>query len=324
MVALALGSIAAFLLWPRGVDVRDGRHDRGRNAIWLQHGWLGDRQWFVDNDRLDRLAGFRDPARVEALATLLRDHHVRDVYPHLCPTDPAGSIPAVDPEATERFLDAFEGLRVMPWVGGVLGRDVIPDDARWRARFVASVAALLAAHPRLAGVHVNVEPCPSGNRGYLRLLDDLRAALPPGRILSIAAYPPTTPLHPFPDVHWDEAYFRQVSRRVDQVAVMMYDTALVAPQPYRGLMARWTGQVLAWSGDAEVLLGVPAYEDAGVGYHHPEVENVREALLGIHQGLDGLGRLPPRYAGVAIYSEWTMDEGEWRDLRERFLAREIE
>ena len=29
------------VLWKPGLDVRDGRHDRQRNGIWLSHGWLG-------------------------------------------------------------------------------------------------------------------------------------------------------------------------------------------------------------------------------------------------------------------------------------------
>jgi hypothetical protein len=42
---LVLGALA-FLFVPRGDEVLDGRNDRGRNAIWLQH------------DRLPRLAHF--------------------------------------------------------------------------------------------------------------------------------------------------------------------------------------------------------------------------------------------------------------------------
>ncbi len=38
---LAVAAVAAsvtFLYWPRGLQVSDGRHDLGRNGIWIQHG----------------------------------------------------------------------------------------------------------------------------------------------------------------------------------------------------------------------------------------------------------------------------------------------
>ncbi len=34
-----------------------------------------------------------------------------------------------------------------------------------------------------------------------------------------------------------------------------------------------------------VLLGIPTYEDPGVDYHHPDVENITNALMGVHRGL---------------------------------------
>lgn len=202
VVAVAVVAAAvAFLYWPRGLEIRDGRHDRGRNGVWIQHGWLGHRQWFVRYRKLHKLARLRDPARVRALARLLRRHHVRDVFPHLCPADRFGVIPEVDDRATARFLDELEGFRVMPWIGGVLGKNALPDDPRWRSAFTRSAVRLLGRHPRLAGVHVNIEPCPSGHASFLMLLDELRAALP-GKVLSVAAYPPPTRFHPHPEVHW--------------------------------------------------------------------------------------------------------------------------
>ena len=321
---LALGLVAgavAFLYWPRGLEVRDGRHDRGRNGAWLQHGWLGHLQWFQRHGKLHKLARLRDPVQLRALADLLRRHRVRDLFPHLCPADASGDIPPVDDQATARFLTQFRGFRVMPWIGGVLGKNAFPDNPRWRSAFTRSAARLLLSHPRLAGVHVNIEPCPSGHKGFLRLLDELRADLPPGKILSVAAYPPPTLFHPHLEVHWQEEYYRQVARRAQQVVVMMYDTSLRFPMLYRRLMAAWTREVLAWSPPADVLLGLPAYEDSGVGYHLPAVENLVHALPGVHQGLAGLGRLPANYQGVALYSEWEMTPAKWRVLRQQFLSR---
>jgi hypothetical protein len=76
-----------------------------------------------------------------------------------------------------------------------------------------------------------------------------------------------------------------------------------------------------WSGSAEVLLGLPAYRDEGVGYHDPKVENLGNALRGVHSGLDRYETLPGNYRGIALYCEWEMDEGKWATLRNLFLRR---
>src|SRR5688572_20150738 len=179
------------------------------------------------------------------------------------------------------------------------------------------IRALLSRHPRLAGVHLNVEPLRSGDKDFLVLLEEIRGGLPPGKVLSLAAYPPPTQWHPFPDVHWEESYFREVARRCDHVAVMMYDAGQKFPKTYQRLMADWTVEVLEWSEGKAVLLGVPTYDDAGVGYHDPKVENLENALLGIHRGLLRKS-MAGNYQGVAIYCDWETSDSEWAYFREHF------
>ena len=315
-----VGAPAAFAFWPRGLDVRDGRHDRRANGAWMQHGWLGDDTWFIVNHREARKAYFRDRSHVEELRANLDRHHITDVFPHLCPALPGGQIMPVDSAATEVFCDVLDGIRIMPWVGGVLDQSVFLDDGKWRETFAASAARLLEAHPRLSGLHLNVEPCPDGDERFLRLLDEIRGAIPRGKILSVAAYPPPTVMHPHSDVHWGEAFYRAIAKRCDQLVPMLYDTGLFARRPYRGLVRDWTREVLEWSNEASVLLGLPAYDDRGVGYHDPDVENLEESLLGVHAALEGLGELPRSYRGICIYGEWTMKDTDWQTLRSHFLA----
>jgi hypothetical protein len=99
---------------------------------------------------------------------------------------------------------------------------------------------------------------------------------------------------------------------------MMYDAGQQNSKAYQRLMADWTQEVLAWSEGRPVLLGVPTYEDADVGYHNPEVENLRNALLGIHRGLSR-ATLPANFQGVAIYCDWETSEEEWSHFRDHFL-----
>jgi hypothetical protein len=102
------------------------------------------------------------------------------------------------------------------------------------------------------------------------------------------------------------------------MAVMMYDTSLRVPKLYQRLISQWTEEVLIWGEGTQVLLGVPTYGDAGVGYHDPKVENLKNALLGVHRGLSRRA-LPVNYQGIAIYCEWETDEGEWKFFQEHFL-----
>ena len=59
--------------------------------------------------------------------------------------------------------------------------------------------------------------------------------------------------------------------------------------------------------ELSLILGIPAYEDAGVGYHYPNAENIASALRGIaaadrHEDIDG----------IALYCEWEMTEEKWQ------------
>jgi hypothetical protein len=308
---------ATYVVWQPGADVRDGSHDKTRNAIWIGHAWLGDDAWFLRNGKQAKMSFYRSEGAIRDLAANLKRNGIRDVYPHLCPSGGNGELPGIDEQQVARFLDNFGGFRVMPWVGGVFGQSARIEDAAWRARFCAGIAELLARHPRLAGIHLNVEPCPSGNAALLVLLQEIRAVLPAGKLLSVAAYPPPTFWQRELEVHWEETYFRALATRVDQLTVMMYDTGIPYRKPYVRLMKSWTREVLDWSEGREVLLGLAAYDDAGTGWHDPAVENLETGLAGIHAGL---GRMPrENYAGVALYCEWEMDAGEWDYWAAHFL-----
>jgi hypothetical protein len=317
--ALVLGIFfGSYAAWRPGIDIRDGRHDLGKNGIWLSHGWLGADSWFVENGKTNELSTFRASQKIQALAELLRRHHIKDVFPHLCPSDPYGNLPPMDSAQADRFLAAFSDFRVMPWIGGPAGPSTRIANAKWRASFIQGITNLLNAHPAFAGVQINIEPLSSGDKDFLVLLEQIHAALPKGKLLSVAAYPPPTRWQPTLEVHWEKNYFSEVAQRCDQMAVMMYDTGIRVPKIYEHLMADWTTETLLWSEGKPVLLGVPAYDDADAEYHKPKVENLRTALRGIHEGLNATTP-PANYQGVAIYCEWETDAEEWKYFASHFL-----
>jgi hypothetical protein len=99
---------------------------------------------------------------------------------------------------------------------------------------------------------------------------------------------------------------------------MLYDAGQRIPKAYQQLMTDWAREVLVWSEKKPVLLGIPTYDDAGVEYHHARVENLTNALLGIHRALSGRP-LPANYQGIAVYCEWETSKAEWQYLSEHFL-----
>jgi hypothetical protein len=231
-VISAAAFVGWYLLWSPGDDVRNGRHDRGENGLWLAHGWIGGDPWFAAYKKESEKPKYRSTEALASLTERVRRHGISELFPHLCPTAPVGSVPPVDHEQMERFLDAVHPARVWPWVGGAdLYREM--EDPAWKQTFAGSVRALLSTHPRLSGVHVNIEPMRDGTASFLALLDALRSALPEGRKLSVAAYPPPTRWQRSDAVHWSESYFREVSRRSDHLAVMMYDTGIPLQSPIK-------------------------------------------------------------------------------------------
>lgn len=310
--------IAGWIFWSPGAEITDGRHDLARNGIWISHGWLGADEWFEKYQKEAEKPVYRNATNVSNLVTKLRAHGITDLFPHVSPADEKGVLPAINDKQTKLFLDATDGFRVLPWIGGPWGTAARPWDQKWRTNIINQIGGLLRRHPRFAGIHLNIEPVPAGDTNLISLTADIRAALPPGKILSFAVYPPPTYWHQFPDVHWEPEYFKAIAEHCDQIAVMKYDTGLKNEKLYRKLMSDWTLESIDWAGSAQVLLGVPTYSDEGVEYHFSEVENITNALLGIHDGL--LQRpVPSNYQGIAIYANWVTDEAEWNHLRQAFF-----
>ncbi len=314
--------IVSYWLWSPGAKVVDGRFDLGHNALWLQHGWLGDDSWFERNHR-DKNK-FRSEEKITELFKKLQGHNINILYPHLCPTTYQGQIPKVDEKQTKLFLKlaADYHLKVIPWVGGVFNAQVNLKSKKWRQIFINSIIELFTKYPQLAGIQLNIEPLPNGNNDFIVLLKELRKSYPKEKILSIAAYPPTTFLHPYKNVHWDMDYYTEMAPFVDQMAIMMYDSALKYSKVYQTIMKSWTKQLLTndalQKNNVKILLGVPVYDDEETLYHNPKIENLYNALIGINGGLNSFSKLPASYQGIAIYCEWEMHNDEWNLLKKNY------
>ncbi|MFB6437986.1 hypothetical protein ACFCVY_14605 [Streptomyces sp. NPDC056411] len=291
---------------------------RGRDAFWLGHAWVDGR---------------RDDADVAALGRRLKDTGIRDLYVHAGPLEHNGTLPPTRRSAPRaRWLIAavhrvLPSVRVHAWLGDRLV--YAPDahgglrlsDAAARTAIVASARQVLAEG--FAGVHLDLEPLHSDNQDYLRLLDRLGPAVHRrGGVLSVAVHQ----IDPLPGLHhvsgaltghrkWlSQRFFGQVARRVDQIALMSYDTGLPAESLYGGYVAQQTRLALEATGShTDLLMGLPFFHTEGIG-HHASAETVRAAVRGVRLGLsrEDPGR---RRFGTALYVDFAATEEDWAAYR---------
>ncbi|MEV5004774.1 hypothetical protein [Streptomyces sp. NPDC055692] len=299
-------------------DPADGTYTRGQDAIWLGHAWVDGRKKDAD---------------VAALARRLRGTGIRDLYVHAGPLEHDGTLPKSS-YPTARWLipavhRALPGVRVQAWLGDELATES-PDGMRLeraetRAAVVTSTREILAAG--FDGAHFDLEPLHSGDRDYLDLLDDLRAVTRAhGVPLSVAAHQ----IDPLPAFHslwgtltnhpkwWSQAYFAQVARRVDQIALMSYDTMQPLPSLYGGYVAQQTSLALEVTPPTtDLLMGLPFFHDNRFG-HRASAETVPAAVRGVRLGLSRTDAGRERF-GVALYVDFAATEDDWTAYREGWL-----
>ncbi|MCX5258376.1 hypothetical protein OOK27_30350 [Streptomyces canus] len=310
VVLLPFLSVAVALRLNYAGDPADGTRTRGKDAIWLGHAWVDGRKTDAD---------------VTALARRLRDTGIRDLYVHAGPLEHDGTLPgSAYPRA--RWLigavhKAAPGIRVQAWLGDKLATES-PDGLRLtdrdtRAAVVRSTRQILDAG--FDGAHFDLEPLHSGDEDYLDLLDALhRVTSAHGVPLSVAAHQ----IDPLPALHsvagtltghpkwWSQAYFGQVARRVDQIAVMSYDTATPLESLYGGYVAQQTSLALEVTpASTDLLMGLPFFHETKLG-HRAAAETVPAAVRGVRLGLSRTDADRANF-GVALYVDFAATEADW-------------
>ncbi|CAM5589665.1 glycoside hydrolase family 18 protein [Streptomyces griseomycini] len=299
-------------------DPADGTYTRDRDAMWLGHAWVDGRKKDAD---------------VTALARRLEDTGIRDLYVHSGPLEHDGTLPKSAYPRARWLIDAVHrelpGVRVQAFLGDVLangGPDGLHlDRAATRAAVVRSAGQVLDAG--YDGVHLDLEPLHSGDRDYLSLLDDLRAVTRARDAqLSVAAHQ----IDPLPALHsvfglftehpkwWSQEFFGQVARRVDQIAVMTYDTAQPLEGTYGGYVAQQTSLALEVTPPTtHLLIGLPFYHESNFD-HWGHAETVAAAVRGARLGLS---RTDPgrELFGVAPYIDFAATETNWNEYRNGWL-----
>ncbi|MFG2572524.1 hypothetical protein [Streptomyces sp. NPDC048481] len=295
-------------------DPAGSARTRGKDALWLGHAWVDGRKTDAD---------------VEALARRLADTGIRDLYVHAGPLEHDGTLPASAYPRARWFVAAVHRaaprLRVQAWLGDVLASET-PDGMRLerpatRAAVVRSAREILAAG--FEGAHFDLEPLHSDDAHYLALLDSLRAVTRAHHAqLSVAAHQ----IDPVPGFHsfwgtttghpkwWSQKFFGQVAGRVDQIAVMSYDTMQPLQRTYSGYVAQQTSLALEVTPrSTDLLMGLPFYQENRFG-HWAHAETVAAAVRGVRLGLSRTDADRANF-GVAAYVDFTATETDWRAYR---------
>ncbi|MEU7403904.1 glycoside hydrolase family 18 protein [Streptomyces sp. NPDC044948] len=299
-------------------DPADGTHTRDRDAIWLGHAWVDGR---------------KDDADLAAFARRVKATGIRDLYVHTGPMEHDGTLPEALYPRARWLIDAVHrempGVRVQAFLGDVLATES-PDGMRLekaatRAAVVDSARQVLDVG--YDGVHLDLEPLHSGDRNYLSLLDDVRAVTRERDAqLSVAAHQ----IDPLPGFHsfwgtvaghpkwWSQKFFGQVARRVDQIAVMSYDTMQPLESLYGGYVAQQTSLALeATPPTTHLLMGLPFYHENRFG-HWAHAETVAAAVRGVRLGLSRTDADRERF-GVAAYIDFAATEQDWTSYREGWV-----
>ncbi|MFJ6913984.1 hypothetical protein ACIQUX_08490 [Streptomyces sp. NPDC101133] len=299
-------------------DPADGTHTRDRDAMWLGHAWVDGRKKDAD---------------LTALARSLKTTGIRDLYVHTGPMEHDGTLPeSLYPRARwliEGVHRELPGVRVQAFLGDVLATEgpdgMRLDRAATRAAVVGSARQVLDVG--YDGVHLDLEPLHSGDRNYLSLLDDVRAVTRARDAqLSVAAHQ----IDPLPALHsvfgfftehpkwWSQEYFGQVARRVDQIAVMSYDTAQPLEGTYGGYVAQQTSLALEVTPPTtHLLMGLPFYYESNFD-HWGHAETVAAAVRGVRLGLSRTDADRELF-GVAPYIDFAATDTNWKEYRDGWV-----
>jgi hypothetical protein len=296
-------------------DPAEGTYTRDRDALWLGHAWVDGRKKDAD---------------VAALARRLDGTGIRDLYVHSGPLEHDGTLPTSAYPRARWLIDAVHrelpGVRVQAWLGDILAPEhpeaLHLERPESRAAILRSTRRVLDAG--YDGVHFDLEPLHSGDRNYLMLLDALHAETEARDVpLSVAAHQ----IDPLPGLHsvwgaltghpkwWSQEFFGQVARRVDQIAVMSYDTMQPLEGTYGGYVAQQTALALEVTPPStDLLMGLPFFKENRFG-HWAHAETVPAAVRGVRLGLSRTDADRAAF-GVALYVDFAATEADWTAYRE--------
>ena len=274
--------------------------------------------------------------KLAEFASRLERNGIRYTYIFSGPFQKDGHLPAY--AFSERTRASVEYLKkmhpkvkILPWIGGVEGKTVFLEDAAWVKNSLKDTAKLVGSIP-FDGVHVDLEyvlfPAPSTfvipekdyDAGWAQFHKKLRDALP-CTFVSTVVVSSSLETRPWKHKH-SVADIVEVSRVVDQLSFMFYETNLHELEAYRENIRSQLQQIRNMKDELgkkapQYLFGIGTFKSEGSlkTYRDMRLENVPGTLAILKELTREVSPLKRIIDGLAIYCEWLTDPEDWRQIR---------
>lgn len=316
ILALVLGVLFAFWYLFIGVSSNQSGsfYNRGNNAVWLDHYWVGEE---------------KSEKEIFELVENFKKHGIGTVFVH---TGPLKSDGTIDPETYRYAISFLEQARYFDkeiqyeaWLGQIRSKiDLSNPEIRHN---VSKQALILSEFMDFDGVHFDIEPVWDGDTDFIQLLKETRDVINEKKKISVALaeFIPKSfifvskMVKEFENFN-SEVNYENVAKYADSIVVMTYATGFEYEWLYKWLVKEQTIWVTNLLDDTRVFIGIPAYERSE---HDPnfneKVENMESGLKGIIEGLNNFRSREENFEGVAIYPYWEIDEKEWQTYDDLWL-----
>lgn len=303
LAAISLCVVLRYCFYRPATTFPGAHFNQRANAAWLGVEWVNE---------------VSDENEILSLVSDLDRRQIRYVFVYTSYLKPDGNFNPSHSHAAEYIQvlkSAQPALNVQAWIGLPLKYVDLSDSGVREA--IVEFCIKVVRDMGFDGIHFDPEPIFSDDATVLTLLDEVQRALGSKPTLSVA----TRRIWPiFPDVRWPLVghvawhadYYREMARRVDQIAVMAYDSAMPLAPLYRQWMRYQVIEISrAVSGTGvQLFFGVPTSEER-TWTHWPNAENMKSGLQGLVDGLNDAEAQADAVAGTAIYPYWDTDGSEW-------------
>ncbi len=287
--------------------------NKGHNAIWISHEWVGEYKSNVD---------------ISNLVNTLRKYQIDTVFVHTGPIQADGRI---DPKTYNYAVDFLRKAQVLDknikyqaWLGQIRSKINLSDEVVRHE--ITKQTMILSQLVGFDGIHFDIEPVWDNDTDFIKLLKETRETLPIDKKISVALaeFIPNSAIWMVENFHKFENYntqvnYSNVAKYADQIVAMAYDTSIKSPWLYKWLVKEQTIWLTRLLKGKEVFIGIPAYDEASQSFD-PRVENMENGLRGIIAGLNNTRSKEGNFAGVAIYPYWEIDGKEWKTYEDLWMG----
>lgn len=251
------------------------------NAAWISSDWVSQP---VDEFVLN---GF---------SKRIQEYDFATVYPFVTSMKPDSTF-SYSYEYANEFTQAFKAhnneTKLLGWIGLPLANDLENGIQGWvnlgdpkTREAIVDFSIKYLNESGMDGIHIDAETVKNNDEGFLLLLEELDTAIGNKYMISIAGahwWPNwMVNIPPVKDFRWTSAYYNEVAKHVNQIAVMTYDSHLPLRALYRMWVTMEVRRITNAVEDSEVdlLFGV-SVSDEVTQAHQPDVERLKTAMYGM-------------------------------------------